>query len=59
MADEIMANHVEDVASITLVPGHKGVFKVSLDGEVAFDKHEEGRYPEPSEITAKIFEKLD
>ena len=58
MADEIIANHVEDVASVTLIPGHKGVFKVSLDDELVFDKKEAGRYPEPSEITEKILEVL-
>ena len=35
---------------VELVRGGGGVFDVSLDGEVLFSKHKQGRFPEPGEI---------
>ncbi len=37
-----------------LVPGHRGVFDVSLDGVLVFSKHEKGRFPEAKEIFAHV-----
>ena len=38
MADELLVNYPDDIASLTLQPGHKGVFKVSFDDKLQFDK---------------------
>lgn len=35
---------------VELVRGGGGVFDVSVDGEVLFSKHKQGRFPEPGEI---------
>ena len=43
--------------AITLTPGHGGVFKVTLNDEVVFDKNELGRYPtlpDAKELKAKV-----
>jgi predicted Rdx family selenoprotein len=37
-----------------MVEGRGGVFKVWKDGELIWDKHTEGRFPEPSEILAMM-----
>lgn len=59
MADEIMANYRDDVRSITLIPGHKGVFKVSVNDDLVFDKKASGdRYPEANEIFNAMLERL-
>ncbi len=34
--------------------GSGGVFDVVVDGELIFSKHEQGRYPEPEEILARL-----
>jgi len=36
------------------VKGSGGVFDVVVDGELIFSKHEQGRYPEPEEILARL-----
>ncbi len=60
MADEIMANYREDIASISLILGHKGVFKVSVNDEVVYDKHaNDGRYPEPNDIFNALLERME
>ena len=48
--------------SITMVPGEGGVFKVTLNGEVAFDKMETDRYPtlnDVKDLKAKVVNMVD
>lgn len=43
--------------AVTLTPGKGGVFKVTLNGEVVWDKAEQGRYPalpDAREIKTKV-----
>lgn len=44
MGSEIYSAGGSNVA-VTLTPGKGGVFKVTLNGDVVFDKAEIGRYP--------------
>jgi len=36
----------------------KGVFKVSIDGEIVFDKARLGRFPDPEEIMPAVEARL-
>ena len=38
----------------TAIPGSKGQFDVLADGELLFSKRTEGRFPEESEILARL-----
>ena len=56
MGSELFAAGGSYIA-ITLTPGHSGVFKAALNGEVAFDKDELGRYPtlpDAKDLKAKV-----
>jgi selenoprotein W-related protein len=37
-----------------LVPGSGGVYKVTVDGDLIWDKHAVGRFPEESEILERM-----
>jgi len=39
---------------VTLVPGGRGEFTVVADGNVLWDKHAEGRFPEHDEVLDKL-----
>ncbi|MFC1901594.1 Rdx family protein [Chloroflexota bacterium] len=41
-------------AKANIIPGRKGVFDVIVDGELAFSKHETGRFPQPGELADKL-----
>ena len=56
MADELLGNYPDDIASLTLQPGHKGVFKVAFDDRLQFDKKELGRFPDASEVIQKLMD---
>lgn len=42
------------IRSFRLVPGTKGIFDVSVNGEKVFSKHELGRHAEPGECLSLI-----
>ncbi|MAJ60006.1 MAG: hypothetical protein CBC48_08500 [bacterium TMED88] len=47
-----MAATIQEVTGLeaVLVKGDAGVFDVHVDDQLIFSKHQQGRYPEPSEI---------
>lgn len=49
-ASDIMGNYQHVIDSLTLTTGSKGVFDVTVDGEVLYSKHDLGRHAEPGEV---------
>ena len=49
----------EDLKEVILEPGRGGVFQVSLDNEVIFDRSVEGRFPESKELKQLIRDRID
>lgn len=49
-ADDILSNYQHIVSKLELVTGSKGVFDVTVDGEVLFSKHDSGRHALPGEV---------
>ena len=41
-------------ADVRLVPGDRGVYDVTLDGELVYSKHATGRHAEPGEVKGII-----
>ena len=50
MTSELLVRHKKDIEGFTLVPAGKGVFELSVDGELLFSKKELDRFPEDGEI---------
>ena len=50
MAEELLLEHGEDVAELTLVPSGHGRYEVTVNGELVFSKAETKRFPELKEI---------
>lgn len=49
-AEDIMSRYQHIVGSLTLSTGSKGVFDVTVDGNLIYSKHAEGRHAEPGEV---------
>ena len=54
VAQEIMSEYQHQMASLTLLPGDKGIFDVKVNGTLIYSKHATGRFPEPDEIRANV-----
>jgi predicted Rdx family selenoprotein len=54
LADSVIDRWAPILSSVELLGGRGGVFKVTLDGEVVFDKKGEGRHAAPGEVGARL-----
>ena len=50
MTDELLGEFAENVSGWTLLPSGGGAFEMSINGDLAFSRLKEGRYPEMSEL---------
>ena len=55
----VLKEHEDKIAELTLVPSHGGVFEISLNDELLFSKKELDRYPEKDEVENMIKEKIN
>jgi selenoprotein W-related protein len=46
MAQELLSTFGQDIASVTLIPATGGLFQITLDGEVIWDRKEKGGFPD-------------
>ncbi len=52
---DLLKNYQHIIESLTLITGEKGIFDVTVDGDLLFSKHQLGRHAEPGEVL-KLFE---
>lgn len=50
MAQELLQSFGQDLASVTLVPGTGGVFRVEADGTLLWDRKERGGFPDSRQL---------
>ncbi len=48
--EDLVRDYQHVIADLTLVMGSKGVFDVTVDGDVLFSKHAAGRHAKPGEV---------
>ena len=44
------------IQDLRIIGGEKGIFDVTVDGEMLYSKHAEGRHAEPGEVLARFIE---
>ena len=54
--DDLLSNYQHVISDLRLVMGTKGVFDVTVDGEMLYSKHETGRHAEDGEVLALFTE---
>lgn len=54
MAQELLSSFGEDLASVTLVPGTGGIFRITLDGAPIWDRKEMGGFPDAAELKRRV-----
>ena len=59
LAQEILFTFGQDVKEVTLEPGSGGIFTVSVNEEVVFDRGATGRFPESKELKQLIRDRVD
>ena len=49
-AEDILTNYQHIIETLTFTTGSKGVFDVTVDGEVLYSKHASGRHADAGEV---------
>jgi len=55
LAEQILNEKKLDLSRLVIVPSHSGRFEITVDGNLAFSKLKEGRFPEDEEIEALLW----
>ena len=58
MAKMLLEDFPQQIRSLELIPGTRGIFTITLDGEPIFRIGEDGRVPAPEEIRRQLEPRL-
>jgi selT/selW/selH-like putative selenoprotein len=53
-AEDLLSGYQHVIESLRITPGGKGIFDVTVDGELLFSKKASGRHAEPGEVVARF-----
>ena len=56
-ANDLLATYQHVIESLTFVTGDKGIFDVTVDGDLLYSKHASGRHADDGEVLALFTEK--
>lgn len=54
MGQELLSTFGTDLASVTLVPGTGGVFEITLDGSVIWERKRDGGFPDVKALKSRV-----
>jgi selenoprotein W-related protein len=58
MAQELLFTFGDELGEVALIPGSGGIFEVRLNGEVIWNKKQQGRFPEPKDVKQIIRDRI-
>ncbi|WP_151717906.1 SelT/SelW/SelH family protein [Gemmobacter serpentinus] len=50
MAQELLSTFGQDLVSVTLIPGTGGIFQITLDGALIWDRKAQGGFPDVKQL---------
>ena len=54
MAQELLSTFGTDLAAVTLVPGTGGVFEITLDGALLWERKRDGGFPDVKTLKQRV-----
>jgi selenoprotein W-related protein len=57
-AQELLTTFGDEIGEVALIPGTGGVFEVRVDGETAWSRKAEGRFPEMKELKQLVRDRI-
>lgn len=58
MAQELLHTFDDSLAQVSLTPGTGGVFIITLNGEVLWDRREDGGFPQAAELKRRVRDRI-
>ena len=59
MAQELLSTFSTDLGEVALQPGTGGVFQVSCDGELLWDRKRDGGFPDAKTLKQRVRDLID
>ena len=56
---DLLFHYPHVIEDVQLITGSKGVFDVTVDGDLIYSKQAEGRHAEPGEVLKRFKQRLD
>lgn len=54
MAQELLHTFADELGAVTLQPGTGGVFEIAVDGQVIWERKQEGGFPDASALKQRV-----
>ena len=59
MAQELLNTFAEEIGVVTLVPGTGGIFEITLDGELIWERKRDGGFPDVKQLKQMVRDRID
>jgi len=59
MASEVLSTFALEMGEVTLVPGTGGIFEVTLDGELIWERKRDGGFPDVKQLKSLVRDRID
>ena len=54
VAQELLTNYQHVLTELKIVAGSRGIFNITVDGQLIYSKHETGRFPNEGEALSRL-----
>ncbi|WP_413736651.1 SelT/SelW/SelH family protein [Sodalis sp. RH21] len=54
MAQELLQTFSNDLASVTLIPGTGGIYEIAVDGEILWERKQDGGFPDAAQLKQRL-----
>ena len=59
MAQEVLSTFSLEIGSVTLVPGTGGIFEITLDGDLVWERKRDGGFPDVKQLKQLVRDRID
>ena len=59
MAQELLQTFNTDLGEVRLVPGTGGVFEVTVNGDIVWERKADGGFPDAKELKRRVRDRID
>ncbi len=59
MAQEVLQTFSLEMGEVSLVPGTGGIFEISLDGELIWERKRDGGFPDVKQLKQLVRDRID
>jgi selenoprotein W-related protein len=59
MAQELLSTFSEELGSVTLIPGHGGIFEIHVGEEMIWERKRDGGFPDVRALKQMVRDRID